>query len=435
MSTSSESSGSPGSPNGTALIWIFDHCLRYPGTYEIPLRTMYTINCNPTKTSISSSRSAETAFSPRNSTSTKSSRSSDSSIDAAADFRSQLIHQISNLPTQPCSLPASFLTSFLRRCFTPKLENVDFPQALAAVDYLRDLENRWKKEFEAALKRLGFNREDAEKLMDPEMRKQYPGVIAWIQTMSTKARTVEALYTQIYVGLRRWILINDLLLEPQNKVNHIAMLNTLYPPVTDATMMPTPQLTRHILKKHRDGFFNYINAVANRGKEALDPVISQGAPEGEETSWPLVHDSLERYLDQANEIIDECLLVTEPSHLAEDGSPHRHKNRKVDSGISFGSSTTDVSIGEDVTEKPLPQFPVPKNNQDKPGSFLERIARERPVQEPQKMKSSTTLNARPGSQQSYAESSFFEIDEQKRRRLIGEATRRKYTQSNASSSS
>jgi hypothetical protein len=45
------------------------------------------------------------------------------------------------------------------------------------------------------------------------------------------------------------------------------------------------------------------------------------------------------------------------------------------------------------------------------------------------MKSTTALNSRPGSQQSSAESSFFEIDEQKRRRLLGEATSRKISQS------
>ncbi|KAJ5989335.1 hypothetical protein N7481_004545 [Penicillium waksmanii] len=359
------------SPNGAALTWIFDHCLRYPASYEIPLRDMYTFNCNPTNTPFPRTRSPETAFSPRNSASTHSSRSSNGSFDAAADFRSLMSHQIANRSSQPCELPVSFLTGFVHRCFTAELESVDFPQALTAIDYLKDLETRWKKEMEAALTRLGIKREDAENPNSSGFAGKYPGVMTWLHTMNAKARTVTALYTQIYVGLRRWVLINDMLLEPQNKTQ-------------------------------RDGFFRYINAVAMNGKEALDPVIVQGAPEGEATSWGPLHDCLVRYVDHVNELINECLVVTEPSYLSE-APPH---------------------------------FPIPKAHPAKTGSFLERIAREVRSLGPnartknlKKMKSTTALDSRPGSQQSSAESSFFEIDEQKRRRLLGEATSRKISQS------
>ncbi|KAJ5749813.1 hypothetical protein N7533_006841 [Penicillium manginii] len=396
------------SPNGAALTWIFDHCLRYPASYEIPLRDMYTFNCNPTNTPFPRTRSPETAFSPRNSSSTHSSRSSNGSFDAAADFRSLMSHQIANRSSQPCELPVSFLTGFVHRCFTPELESVDFPQALTAIDYLKDLETRWKKEMEAALTRLGIKREDAENPNSSGFAGKYPGVMTWLHTMNAKARTVTALYTQIYVGLRRWVLINDMLLEPQNK---------------------------H-LKTQRDGFFRYINAVAAHGKEALDPVVVQGAPEGEATSWGPLHDCLVRYVDHVNELIEECQLVNEPSYLSEGGSPHRNKSRKADSGISFGSAGTDASFADGEAEKPLPHFPVPKASPTKTGSFLERIAREVRSLGPtartknlKKMKSTTALNSRPGSQQSSAESSFFEIDEQKRRRLLGEATSRKISQS------
>ncbi|KAJ5198812.1 uncharacterized protein N7498_007929 [Penicillium cinerascens] len=399
------------SPSGVALTWIFDHCLRYTGSYEIPLRTMYTLNCNPAK---NPNRGPETAFTPRSSTSTK---ASDDSIDAAADFRSQLIHQISRLPSQPCSLPPSFLTSFLRRCFTAELESVDFPQALTALDYLKDLEGRWKKEMNGALQRLGISRDDAENPYTSELALKYPAVLPWLQSINAQARKLEAQYTQIYIGLRRWTLINDMMLEPNNKVNHIAMLNTLFPPVTNATVAPTRQLPPRILQAQRDGFFRYINAVEAKGIAILQPVMSQGAPGGQETSWPLVYDSLDKYLVMANEVIDECALVNEPAHLEESSSPHRSKRGKVDSGDP---------------EKPLPQFPVPKKAN---GSALERLVTEirrlGPIAKSKnlrKMKSTTTLGARPGSQHSYAESSFFEIDEKKRRRLIGEATSRKSPQ-------
>ena len=193
------------SPNGASLTWIFDHCLRYPGSYEIPLRTMYTINCNPAK---HPNRAPETAFSPRNSTSSGSSASDhgeQDSVDAAADLRSALSHQISRLPSQPCSLPVVFLTSYLRRVFPVELTDVDFLQSLTALDYLKDLETRWKKEISNAIQRLNISREDAEDPLRSELALQYPGVMSWLESINAKARRLEALYTQVYVGLRRWV--------------------------------------------------------------------------------------------------------------------------------------------------------------------------------------------------------------------------------------
>ncbi|KAJ5601334.1 hypothetical protein N7510_010868 [Penicillium lagena] len=430
-------------PNGSSLTWIFEHCLRYPGSYEIPLRAMYDLNCHPAQQP--GSRSPETAFTPRNSTSTKSSRSSqDASIDPAADFRAQLVHQISKLPSQPCTLPASFITSFLRRCFTKELETVDFPQVLTALDYLKDFESRRRKEVAAALQRLNIKPEDVEEPNRSELARKYPGVLSWIRAINVKGKMVEALYTQIYIGIRRWTLINEMLLPDYNKANCIAMLNTLFPPITDSMPTPTSQLTHRILKSQRDGFFRYIIARETQGKDVLNPIICQGAPEGHLNSWPKVHDALDKYLYLANETIDECMLVTEPIHLEEgDAQNHSNKGRKVDSGISFGSTSSSGSgsgSSED-SEKPLPQFPtLHHGGQTKTGgSTLERLAREfrkfgdsAKSKNLKKMKSTSVLGSRPGSQLSYApsytESSVFETDGPKRHRLISEATFRKKSQ-------
>lgn len=99
----------------------------------------------------------------------------------------------------------------------------------------------------------------------------------------------------------RQILINEMLLAPFNKANCIAMLNTLFPPVTEATVTPTSQLTPQILKSQRDGFFRYISAFETNGRQILDKVITQGAPEGEANGWPLVREALDKYLRIANE--------------------------------------------------------------------------------------------------------------------------------------
>lgn len=429
-------------PDGSSLMWILDHCVRYPGSYEIPLRTMYSLNCNPTRQPAPSNRAPETAFSKRSSNSSKSSvDSQEEPTDRAADFRALLIHHASRVRGQTCSLPASFITSFLRRCFVPILADVDFPQALTGLDYLKDLDIRRRKEVSAALERLQVGAAD---LQDgSEFSKNHPGVLAWIKSINIQNRKAEALYTQIYIGLRRWTLINEILIEPFSRANCIAMLNTLFPPVTDSTVTPTSQLTPQILKSQRDGFFRYISAVDTNGTGIIHKVMMQGAPEGEENGWPLVRDALDKYLRTTNGIIDECTLVRSPASFetTDESQPHSHKGRKVDSGISFGSSeklpTPSVhssNSSEYIVDKPLPPFPTKNLPFKAGGSTLERLARELrklgdagKVKGLKKMRSTSALNARSDNlpTQSPTPEPFFEVDEMKRKRLIWEATSRK----------
>lgn len=192
--------------DGSALTWVLDHFLRYPGQYDIPLPTMHMINRNQSKQSLPGNRSPETSSSPRSSTSSSSGSSQDASpSDATSYIRSALLQQVSRLPSQPCSLPPSFLSSFLRKCFGPELDKVDFPQALHALDYLKTLDSRWKKEMESALERLNIRREDVIDPSNSELASKYPGVSTWLQTIIAKTSRIQALYTQIYIGLRRWV--------------------------------------------------------------------------------------------------------------------------------------------------------------------------------------------------------------------------------------
>ncbi|KAF9882593.1 hypothetical protein FE257_006222 [Aspergillus nanangensis] len=432
-------------PDGSSLVWILDHCLRYPGSYEIPLRTMYSLNCNPTRQPPPSNRPPETAFSHHSPKSSVGS-SQDEPMTRAADFRAMLTHHVSQIRSQPCSLPPSFVTSFLRRCFTPRLEDVDFPQALTGLDYLRDLDIRRRKEIPAALQRLQVDLADLRE--GSEFQNKHPGVFAWIESIHAQNRKVEALYTQIYIGIRRWTLINEMLITPYNRANCIAMLNTLFPPVTSSTVTPTTQLTPPILKSQRDGFFRYISAIDKNGSGILDKVIAQGAPEGETNGWPLVRDALDRYLRATNDIIDECLMVRSPASVEVDNenTGRGHKGRKVDSGISFGSSERLPSTpsihssnsSEGVLDKPLPPFPGKNTPLKSGGSTLERLARELrrlgdagKVKGLKKMRSTSALSSRSENLPTNIpeHESFFEVDEMKRKRLMWEATSRKRSHS------
>lgn len=106
---------------GAAFPWVLEHLLTYPGTYEIPLRTMYTLNAttqNPQQCSpLAISPTVPGNAFPRHPNVAVDEQQSMTTVTAAAQLRANLMAHISQLPSQPTSLPPSFITSFVRRCF------------------------------------------------------------------------------------------------------------------------------------------------------------------------------------------------------------------------------------------------------------------------------------------------------------------------------
>ncbi|KGO78225.1 hypothetical protein PITC_035930 [Penicillium italicum] len=442
-------------PDGSALTWIFDHCLRYADNYEISLRAAYELNCHPSKSTMAPSfiPRSSSIFS-RDSVLSKNARKSKSSLDTPsydtnAEFRAFLSKTVAELASQPCSLPPSFIINFVRRCFCLELSDVDFAQALTALDYIRDLQGRWKKEIDAAFNRLKVTSQDMSNPRHSEVARHFPNVLVWYKNISNKARMIDFLYTQVYVGLRRWILVNQMMLEPFDKANCLALLNTLLPPLHRESSIPTQQLSTAILGNHRDTFFKFITTFES-DPSILEPIMKQGARPGDENGWPALYDVLDRYLNAALEMIDECTLINDPSQISKSGV-----QRRTDSGISFGPDFGPCpgSSHSSDTEKPLPQFPEPNTSTSKHGSFLERFAslsawgkKKDPKKEQQreqqreferslkKMQSCRELHSRTSTTKSTksakASARFnatisFDLTDDKRRRLIDEAQARK----------
>lgn len=226
---SHDRSSSTSSADGAAFPWILEHLLAYPGTYEIPLRTMYTLNSTPSaqqypRQSTQSNQSIQpgtpslssTASSPDSSPASPSfppdQQQQLAAHSATEHFKSCLMTHISKLPSQPFSLPPAFITSFVRRCFTADLCLVDFTQALTSLDYLKDLENRRKRELTLSLQRLGLEQSMVDHPRG-EISKN-PRTTEWVHSMREKERKVEALYTQVYIGLRRWVCTHEALMKP-----------------------------------------------------------------------------------------------------------------------------------------------------------------------------------------------------------------------------
>ena len=217
---------------GNSYNLILDHILSYPGTYEIPLRTMYTLNCAPRAQPLPQDRTVCTGYprspnsssdnplpqplpqegtvctgyprspnsSSNNSSPTSTQFSQQDARLANTQFASSLMAQISQMPPQQCSLPPSFISSFAHRCFPLALEQVDFPQALTALDYLRDLERRRTREKDAALQRLGVKRNS-----DNTLSHDDPNITSWFADMESKEQEIEKRYARLYLGVRRWV--------------------------------------------------------------------------------------------------------------------------------------------------------------------------------------------------------------------------------------
>ncbi|KAL8735601.1 MAG: hypothetical protein Q9166_000770 [cf. Caloplaca sp. 2 TL-2023] len=382
---------------------------------------------------------------------------------ATEHFKSCLMNHISQLPSQPFSLPPAFITSFVRRCFTEDLCLIDFTQALTALDYLKDLENRRKREVILAFQRLGFDKSAVGQLgQDASVNR--PRITEWVHVMDEKEKKVESLYTHVYLGLRRWTLINEMRLEPFNKANSLAMLNTLYPPTTSAP--PTRQLTSSILEAQRNTFFRYITAVEKNGKKVLKNLETQGKGPNDANGWTAVRESVDKYLRTANSVIEECQEIAGSDSLDPNSQDYRRSDRRADSGVSFGigdrpstsSSRGSRSNSTTTNNKPLPaspamaQAPQPPLSPKKKGTTLEKIARElrnlRSRSDPhkgvtvtldgenvktiKKMKSTSSIrdtsrskHTRMGSGGSGPRARTFDIDDEKRQQLILEAQRQK----------
>lgn len=199
----SRNSSKDSAASGASYQLILEHVFQKSGTYEIPLRTMYAINCSPGFQRREQLGSIATSAPPTTTVSPTTSNPQQPPISpATAQFTSALIDHITKLPTQPCSLPAPFITTFLRRCFCEDLTLVDFPQALTGLDYLKDLETRRRRAIESAFTKLGLQRDPVDA---DQIKAQTPSVVAWVKTLTDSERKVEALYTQLYIGLRRWV--------------------------------------------------------------------------------------------------------------------------------------------------------------------------------------------------------------------------------------
>ena len=204
--TFSESSNNGSSSSADLPPLYLKHILTCPPSDAIPLRNMYASNV------LAQQRRPRTP-SPATSPENKVPRTRSPSIpgrqipplpDGIPTREPTAIEAMHYMPSPAQALPPSFITSFVRRVFTEDLCLVDFTQALTAMDYLKVLDDRKRRELAAALRRLDVDVEMLGRSRE-ELRGVNPRLAEWISAIDDKGKKVEALYTQVYIGLRRWV--------------------------------------------------------------------------------------------------------------------------------------------------------------------------------------------------------------------------------------
>jgi hypothetical protein len=150
-------------------------------------------------------------------------------------------------------------------------------------------------------------------------------------------------------------MINELSMQPFNKLNCMGMLNTLLPPMQDEKKLPSSHLDLQTLKDEREGFFDYIRLVQKNGPSVLKPLLDMNRGSEDETGWPAVQRVVDKYTKVAKQMIDDCLATTGPESFERyaNGFP----GKKTDSGVSFGSQRR-PSVASALHETHLPE-PMP----------------------------------------------------------------------------
>jgi hypothetical protein len=172
-------------------------------------------------------------------------------------------------------------------------------------------------------------------------------------------------------------MINELSMEPFNKLNCMGMLNTLLPPTQNQNKLPIAHLDLQTLKEERDGFFEYIRLVQKSGPDVLKPVINMNKGPEDVDGWPSVQRIVDKYTKVAKQMIDDCLATAGPETFERyfNAEQKSGSGKKTDSGVSFGSQRR-PSVGSTLHEVQVPEPMLTYTASIKGPSKLERITRE-----------------------------------------------------------
>lgn len=97
-------------------------------------------------------------------------------------------------------LPAAFILSTCKRIFQKEYEDVEFGQALTALDYLRDLEITRRATLRSAAARLRITRDTWKAVLA-----ENADALKWVELVQKYELMIEEGYAAIFVDIRIWV--------------------------------------------------------------------------------------------------------------------------------------------------------------------------------------------------------------------------------------
>jgi hypothetical protein len=97
-------------------------------------------------------------------------------------------------------LPAAFILSTCKRIFQKEYEDVEFGQALTALDYLRDLEITRRAALRSAAARLRITRDTWKAVLA-----ENADALKWVELVQKYEFMIEEGYAAIFVDIRIWV--------------------------------------------------------------------------------------------------------------------------------------------------------------------------------------------------------------------------------------
>lgn len=106
---------------------------------------------------------------------------------------------------QSQGIPRKFVRKFcLHNVFNLNYNEVDFKQALTAIDYLRDLECTRRTALREAAQRLGIEKDNWREVLQKD-----PVAKQWVEDVQKDELAIEELYGSVFVDLRIWVCFHS----------------------------------------------------------------------------------------------------------------------------------------------------------------------------------------------------------------------------------
>ncbi|RFU33496.1 hypothetical protein B7463_g2893, partial [Scytalidium lignicola] len=223
-------------------------------------------------------------------------------------------------PGEQQELPIDIVVQFcLQETFREHYNAVDFNLSLAALDFFQLFELRRSTSVNNATQRLRVRNLR-------NWRNEYTGeapVGVWFEVMEKQEIVVATLYSRVFIDLRLWTMIYELKKQPFNKIDVLAMLNSLFLP--SLREQSQSRVLPEILYRYHQSFYQLMYSVDANGPRVVDEFINRHLRPGTMHDWVETRRSLQRYFEIGLNMIEQAEKVYGIQYFA----PHNEESSSI----------------------------------------------------------------------------------------------------------